>query len=394
MPCGLKPYMPKPNYQEGSIVNLMSSICHACDAAISPYNPHPDISVVELNEAKNIIVLLIDGLGLDYLKRYGAESHLANYLKTSMTSVFPTTTSSAVTTFATAMAPMQHAVTGWFMHFKELGCVTAVLPFMPRASMQVFDERRIRISEILPLNPVYVHLNRLSYVVNHNRIINSHYSLLTTAGAERIEYYGLSDFFAQIINLAKMNDAKKYIHAYWADFDALCHVHGVDSDIAHEHFKDLDGEFAELLRFLHGTDSIVVVTADHGLIDCDAQHIVHLDNHPQLVEMLTLPLCGEPRVAYCYVKPGKTAAFETYVQNNLAAYCDLYRSEDLVEANYFGLGEPNAKLSDRIGDYTLIMKSNHVIKDCLKGEKPFNQIGVHGGLHEQELMVPLIIAKC
>jgi len=385
--------MNKPNYQDGSIVNLMSTVCAACDATISPYNPHPDLSIAELKEAKNIIVLLIDGLGYHYIKRYGAGSTIEKFLKTSMTSVFPTTTSSAITTFATALAPMQHAVTGWFMHFKELGCVTAVLPFTPRATMQPFGDR-VTIAEVLPLNPMFTYLNRLSYVVNHKRIIDSNYSVLTTMGAERVEYYGLSDFFAQIINLAKMNDAKKYIHAYWADFDALCHVHGVDSDIVHQHFKDLDEELSELLSFLQSTDSVVIVTADHGLIDCDTQTIVHLNDHPELADMLSLPLCGEPRVAYCYVKPNKTSAFEAYIQNHLASYCELHRSEDLVNANYFGLGDPNSKLAQRVGDYTLIMKSNHVIKDCLMGEKPFTQIGVHGGLDERELLVPLIFAKC
>jgi hypothetical protein len=386
--------MNKPNYQDGSIVNLMSAICEACDAAISPYNPHPALSIAELKESKNIILLLIDGLGYQYIKRFGAGSTIEKHIKTTMTSVFPTTTSSAITTFATAVAPMQHAVTGWFMHFKELGCVTAVLPFTTRAAMQPFNSDKIPISQVLPLNPVFTHLNRLSYVVNHKRIIESNYSVLTTVGAERVEYYGLSDFFAQIINLAKMNDAKKYIHAYWADFDALCHVHGVDSDIVYQHFKDLDEEFAELLSFLQGTDSTVIVTADHGLIDSDNETIIHLDNHPELAAMLTLPLCGEPRVAYCYVRPNKTAAFEAYVQNHLASQCELHRSEDLIEACYFGLGEPNSKLAQRIGDYTLIMKSNHVIKDCLTGEKPFTQIGVHGGLDERELMVPLIVANC
>jgi hypothetical protein len=386
--------MNKPNYQDGSIVNVMSAICQACDASISPYPPHPDLSIAELRESKNIILILIDGLGYHYIKRHGAGSVIAKHIKTSMTSVFPTTTSSAITTFATAVAPMQHAVTGWFVHLKELGCITAVLPFAPRVTMQAFNGDRIPISKVLQLNPVFTHLNRLSYVVNHKRIIDSNYSVLTTMGAERVEYYGLSDFFGQIINLAKMNDAKKYIHAYWADFDALCHVHGVDSDIVHQHFKDLDEEFSELLSFLQGTDSLVMVTADHGLIDSQSETTIHLDQHPELAETLALPLCGEPRVAYCYVKPNKTAAFEAYVQRHLASQCELHLSEDLIEAGYFGLGKPSGKLAQRIGDYTLIMNSNHVIKDCLMGEKPFTQIGVHGGLDEQELMVPLVVAKC
>lgn len=385
--------MSKPDYHDGSIVNLMSAISEACQVPNPTYLPHPAVDIAQLMEAKNIVLLLIDGLGYDYIKRYGEGSALGKFIKTSMTSVFPTTTSSAITTFTTATAPMQHAVTGWFMHLRELGCVTAVLPFTPRAGMQPFGER-IAVSEVLKINPLFPQLNRLSYVVNHKRIIDSQYSVLTTQGAERVAYYGLSDFIGQIINLAKMNDAKKYIQGYWADFDALCHGHGVDSDITRQHFQDLDGEFAELLSFLQGTDSVVIVTADHGLINCESESLVHLDNHPQLAEMLTLPLCGEPRVAYCYVKPGKIQSFETYVQNHLATHCELHRSEDLIGSGYFGLGKANPRLAERVGDYTLIMKSNHIIKDRLTGEKPFAQIGVHGGLDERELMVPLIIASC
>ena len=386
--------MHKPNYHDRGIVNLMSAICRASDSAASPYEPHPGISLTQLSAAKNIILLLIDGLGYHYIKKYGTGSTFEKHLKSSMTSVFPTTTASAVTTYATATAPMQHAITGWFMHLKELGCVTAVLPFTPRATMQPFNSERVAIGDVLQLNPLFTHLKRLCYVINHKRIIDSSFSLLTTVGAERVEYYGLSDFFGQIINLAKINDAKKYIHAYWADFDALCHTHGVDSDIVHQHFKELDEEFAECLSFLQGTDSMVIVTADHGLIDTNAQSVIHLDDHPQLADMLTLPLCGEPRVAYCYVKPKQTNTFEAYAQNQLSSHCELHRSEDLVNENYFGLGIAHKRLTERIGDYTLIMKENKVIKDCLIGERSFTQIGVHGGLDERELYVPLIIAEC
>ena len=47
---------------------------------------------------------------------------LSENLIGSMTSVFPATTASAITTFATGLAPQQHAFTGWFMFLKEIGC--------------------------------------------------------------------------------------------------------------------------------------------------------------------------------------------------------------------------------------------------------------------------------
>ena len=56
------------------------------------------------------------------------------------TAANPPTTSAAITTFATGLAPQQHAVTGWFMHLKELGAVSTILPVVqdpPRHATRV-----------------------------------------------------------------------------------------------------------------------------------------------------------------------------------------------------------------------------------------------------------------
>jgi predicted AlkP superfamily pyrophosphatase or phosphodiesterase len=49
-----------------------------------------------------------------------------------MTSVFPPTTATAITTYLTGDAPQQHALTGWHTWMRELGCVMTVLPGRPR----------------------------------------------------------------------------------------------------------------------------------------------------------------------------------------------------------------------------------------------------------------------
>ena len=46
----------------------------------------------------------------------------------------------------------------------------------------------------------------------------------------------------------------------------------------------------------------------------------------------------------------------------------------------------------RVGDYTLLLKENHMIKDHLPGEHDFELIGMHGGLTADELYVPLVYA--
>ncbi|MFT5419146.1 MAG: hypothetical protein ACI915_005507, partial [Gammaproteobacteria bacterium] len=59
----------KPDYHGGSIVNLMRAIGDARGASPdrSPYVPLPGIEE-RLRDAKRIVVLVIDGLGLELLR--------------------------------------------------------------------------------------------------------------------------------------------------------------------------------------------------------------------------------------------------------------------------------------------------------------------------------------
>jgi hypothetical protein len=68
----------------------------------------------------------------------------------------------------------------------------------------------------------------------------------------------------------------------------------------------------------------------------------------------------------------------------------VVESESLIEQGFFGRGEAHPELSSRVGDYTLLMKENYIIRHRLPFEQPYTQIGVHGGLSQAEMQVPLI----
>ena len=149
------------------------------------------------------------------------------------------------------------------------------------------------------------------------------------------------------------------------------------------HLGEIDRGFARFLESTRGAGVTVLVTADHGFIDTEPDTQLHLDQHPVLRDALLLPLCGEPRVAYCYVKPHAIREFEDYVSTELAFGCTVLAREEMIGAEYFGLGPPAPRLRDRIGDYALVMKENFAITDRLLGQgSNHRHIGVHGGLSE------------
>jgi hypothetical protein len=381
----------KPDYHGGSIANVVSSLIGGLGGD-APYNVLPQLPVEEISQARNVVLMVLDGLGYNYLMTRDPGSALRRHLRTRITSVFPTTTASAITTFLTGLTPQQHGLTGWFMFLKEIGVVTAILPFQPRYGGASLSAAKISTSDLFQLRSTFERIARRSYVISPQRIVNSEFSLATTRTARRRAYQNLDEYFALIERTVREPESK-YIYAYWPEFDSLCHTHGIGSAQAAAHFAKLDSGFAKLTESLAGSDTLLLVCADHGLIDTTPARTIVLDSHPRFAETLALPLCGEPRLAYCYVRPARVTQFQNYVTQELSEYCWMIPAEQAIEENMFGTGTPHPRLYDRIGDYLLLMKENYVIQDLLRGEKAFSQIGVHGGLTADELYVPLVVAR-
>ncbi len=386
--------MPLPDYEGNSIVNLMSSLGQALACQLNDYPTATNLPVDEIRDSRNLVLLVIDGLGYEYLCNYGSGSILHHHLRSSMTSVFPSTTATAITTFMTGLAPQQHGLTGWHTYLKELGCVTAVLPFRPRVASSGFNSNTIDVHKLYGHTPLFDLINRPSYVVAPEWIIHSEYNVAHSGSALLHGYNSLAQCFQNIEYVVKSSQRRKYIYAYWPDFDRYSHESGCSNVKVNKHFVELDNAFGKLLKDLDGTDTTIIVTADHGFIDTETDKIIHLSDHPVMQDSLVLPLCGEPRAAYCYVHPHKQQQFTDYVDHELSDFVELKSSESLVTGGYFGSGKMHTGLYDRIGHYALIMRENYVLKDRLAGEPPFIHIGVHGGISSQEMFVPLIVAHC
>src|SRR5688572_10159349 len=137
----------KPDYSGGSLVNLIASIVEARGGSRlhAPLRNLPD---APLREARNLVLLVIDGLGDNYLMRRGAGGELARRRRASLTSVFPSTTASAITTSYTGRTPLEHGLTGWFTYFGAAGCVSAALPFRSRGDHLSLTRRGVNAEQI------------------------------------------------------------------------------------------------------------------------------------------------------------------------------------------------------------------------------------------------------
>jgi hypothetical protein len=388
--------MELPDYHGGSVVNLMRSIerglgARQCDAALA----YPELQALPaqaLSDARNIVLLVIDGLGYDYLNGAGAGSALQRHLRARLTSVFPSTTATAVTSLLTGVGPQQHAFTGWHVWLRELGCVAATLRFRARHGGEPLSKAGIAPRSVFTSEPMFDRLAAKSYVVSPDKIMDSDYNVAHCGVAERRPYKELPALFSTLAEIVRNGSERKFIHAYTYDFDAAAHTYGSASPQLQNTFRQIDAAFARFLDEIAGSDTLVIAVADHGFTDSPKAACIELADHPQLAETLMLPLCGERRVAYCYVQPGQEGAFEHHVQTRLAHCASLYRSADLIAQGWFGLGPANPRLAERVGHYTLVMKDDYTIKDWILGEQRYLTVGVHGGVSAAEMYVPLILA--
>lgn len=378
-----------PDYRGGSIVNLMASISEACGGAKTPYKALDALPAFDLERARNIILIVIDGLGYNFLMRHTG-SRLREHVRARITSLFPSTTATAITAFLTGVAAQQHGLTGWFTWFKETGSVIAPLPFRSRYGGRPLNESGIEPAKLFTAPPLFDTFQAPAIVISPKNIVHSPFNVRHSGRAQRIGYDGSRQFFREIEAAAKAHPKRKFIYAYYPELDSLAHIHGIATHQVADLFSKLDSLFGAFLGAMSGSESAIVVCADHGFIDIE--HTIEMEKHPALARMLMLPLCGERRVAYCYVRRGCEEEFKAYVNDHLSEYFEVRESSSLIDEGWFGLDTPHPALYERAGDFALIAKRHYAIKDWVHGESRHHHIGAHGGVSEDEMFVPLVHA--
>jgi hypothetical protein len=380
-----------PDYSGGGLLNLIVS-CAMSRGGVSRHAPLDTLPSSELAGARNVLLLLIDGLGYNYLKRQGAGGALVSRLTGRMTSVFPSTTASAITTTFTGLAPAEHGLTGWFTWFPEADTIAAALPFKPRGLGDSLEARGITPAALYRGKPMFDTLDVDSFVVSHRPIVDSSYNRHFCSSAKRLAYDDLAGFVAQTEAAVKSGDGRKFVYAYYPEFDTSSHRFGVASDQTAAVFDAIDAAYADLIRRIAGTDTVVILTADHGFIDCPEENALDTADCPGLSGLLARPLTGERRVAFCHVQPGKTEEFAARASQWLEGKADVVPGRVPIDEGWFGRGDLHPRIAERPGDFVLMMREPYTVKDWLPGEPRHLHIGNHGGMSPDEMYIPLVFA--
>lgn len=382
-----------PDFGEGGIFGLASSFAGFLDGL--PWRFGSDGGDREADDPHVVVFLLLDGLGDCFLQQCGAGSALLDDRVRRLTSVFPSTTASAVTTMLTALAPCTHGLNGWFVRDRRFGGVVAPLPLTERGGRRLAVDRTM-LKAFFPYPNLFDQRRRRSVALLPAYIADSPFSRRHCRGAQILPHMDLEHMFDSIRAASRALHRKGggFIHAYFADFDALSHEFGCQSAEATAVFWQIDSAYRRLLNDLAGENVTVVISADHGFVDSPPERFIRLDAWPEVFDMLDGCLWGERRAAFCEVRVGSEASFIAWAQAQLKGAARVVESRELLAAGLLGRGPNHRLLLERVGSHTLLMEPGWTIWDPRQGEEVHRMLGVHGGLSADEMWVPLIVRDC
>ena len=384
-----------PDYQGGSLLNLMVSLRQRFGDRRVDIPGLRDPAALPLSDARVVVLLVIDGLGAHDLATRGAGSFLARHQARTLTSVFPPTTASAITTSLTGIAPAEHGLTGWTIRDDRFGGVFAPLPMVRRDREPMTGWWRM--PRLFPYPSLFQRLDTRSVMVAPESILGSPFNLRHSRGvARRYAYLDLPGLESQLVqSVVDLGSLDGFVYAYHADYDALAHQFGIASLECDAHFEALDAMIARVSAQLADSGALLLVTADHGFIDSPLERQCDIAAEGDLQSCLDGPLWGERRVAYCRVKKAYRAQFELEALAQLGDRFHVVPGRRLIDSGVFGpTAKPSRKLAERVGDFALIGRDNWTLYDWLPNERRFPMLGVHAGVSAAEMLIPLVAIPC
>lgn len=384
--------VPPHDFGAGSnILNLAASLAERFGARPAA-RPLRNAAVRQALEAHRATVfVLFDGLGERPLAMHAPHGALSQCRVATLDSVFPSSTAPAMTSLAAAAPPAVHGNPGWLMWSDAAGAIIRTLPMDLRAdhSEPAFAEGT------WSWQPWATRSGARLFALLPRHIACSEYSRYSYAGSTVIAYRSIDDVTALVLEALGACDEDTMVFVYLPHFDTVSHERGCESDAASRVVGRLDRWFVELLERLACHDVLLLASADHGFIDVAAEDQLRLEDFPEIAACLGRPLCGEPRVPFCYVRDERRERFGEIVRGATGDAFDVYESGALLDAGWFGAlpAAGRTALSGRIGTHVLVPRRRVTLVDELEGEKPTDFIGMHGGIDADEMRVPLVAAQ-
>ncbi|MFD1567096.1 alkaline phosphatase family protein [Halolamina litorea] len=357
---------------------------------------------------ENVVLLVIDGFGLDQWNRLADDLPLLDAFEASgtvtpLTSTYPSETAAAITTLHTGLLPAEHGLLGWHQYLDSIDESIQTLPFLLEDGTPVQERYPLaNPRDLFEGEAIYDDAEAAgidTHVTQPGHIAGSASSELTTAGAETHGYWNVADMAVTLRDVVTDGDGPTHATAYVPNVDSVSHRTGtathrydaqarmVTEAIRTGFIDTLDAETAE--------KTAVLVTADHGHTNVDQSVAVDL-SVPEVQDCLArgddgepIPPMGGPRNVQFHVRDGHVEELRDHVEavadGDVLTFSEAeYRERGLFGSNH---ADPGALFDRRAPDLLAVHRESPM------WHEPDDKIGVHGGMTPEEMLVPFGAAR-
>lgn len=335
-----------------------------------------------LGSPSRIVLFLVDGLGLNNIE---SARGYARFLSTcpslgDLTTVFPSTTATAMASLATGAPPTAHGIFGYRVWNPARGELVNQLNGIDDREV---DGGWLRVPSLIgAATPDRIGVS----VIGHQRYRSSAMTRMLYTDARYIGVTSMRESFTALgAHLAKESAGVTLV--YLSQLDECAHRSGVESYEWTALLEELDSELRAFARVCP-SDVCAILTADHGVVDVPASAHREFGLGDEMIGVRAIG--GEPRCLQVYLNDGIEHEAAHARWGALAGDDALVMSPAQVEDSVWKASICDS-LRGRVPDLYVLAPTGEAWYD---GREPTsaarNMVGQHGGLSEQECRIPLL----
>lgn len=418
LPCGLPAgeRWVAPSYDGLSIANLPATVAALLSAEhpglqFPGHNPATALPTLArelwkdwLPGLRRVVLVILDALGyrlLQQMQTRGEGSAFANLAAagslTPLTSVFPSTTDAALLSLRSGVPPATHGWLAYTIYLREMGIAANAIMLCPVATRQsdLLVDWGLDLDKVIPVPTLAQCLAEAEIatgaVLSHSLLRSSFTKMLYKGVQELRGHFHGSDFWGQLRHLLSETGGRRaFLTAYWSGLDTLGHAYSPETDLWEAEFRTvnhlLEEEFLGRLGPAEREGTLLLITADHGQLRIPPDQILNAGEHPEIAGHLLVPIMGESRAAFIHPRPGRAPLIRAALEDLRPGWFVVLDSAAALDAGLMGLPVTDEAYS-RAGELLVLPRGNHALQQF---KPPVSLVGRHGGLTEEEMLVPLI----
>jgi len=315
------------------------------------------------------------------------------------TTVFPTTTTAALTSLSTGTPPGRHGLGGYRQYLPRFGFVADLIRMSPlglNAPESLVGPTWT--PSLVSGAPSIFRRGVPGVALSRDRFAGTGFTRLLYDGAEYVPYGTASDMAHLLAQLLDRPRPPPVIYAYWDELDTVQHRRGPLPDLIRLEVDQL----ARLIDFVRdhvGTRrrarTTLIITGDHGQVPATLAARIPIERDPEIMALLSRPPAGDRRSGFFSATPGRLPALERVLRDRLPAGSRVISMTTALKGGLFGPPPFHPEIRDRLGDLLVLVPSPAGLTYLPPGGAPSTRysLGAHGGLEADELVVPLISGR-